>query len=179
MGTKTAKTEAANGEPQVELPGGNGQAAADAEGKSGSKKTKFSEAVQSWLPYCGRPVSVHLRFQLLMMDWAGDVIDFPIDDQGHMVPLGIATPALFRDVESKQHERGPMVTDTLERVFMQPAPCGKRLILLHKTEPKLGLSGAAIGYVVHPRDINSVSFVDRMPETIARPRGSGIITPSS
>jgi len=160
--------------------GGNGNA--ETERKDGRRvhEVKLSEAVQSWVMYCGKPVTVHLKFQMLLMDYHGDVIDLPVDNEGHTIPLGIAAPALFRHVEGDKREREPMFTDTLERVFMAPAPCGKRLVLSQKTQLETGQSGAVISYIVDPEAINSVSFVDRIPQNlVATPPRGGLITPGN
>lgn len=161
--------------------GGNGKGPGSPESNEQQVEieVKMSEQVRSWLPYCGRPLTVHLKFQILLMDWHEEVIDMPVDQHGNTVPVGVTAPALFRHVDDDKREKDPMITDTLERVFMQPAPCGKRLVLSQKTDPALGLSGAVIGYLIDPEDINTVSFVDRMPQRRVAAPSRGLVVPSS
>ena len=153
----------------------------------GSKRTLAAEIVRQlgphrayWEPCCAslavllaKPPTAHET----VSDLHGDVINLPVGEQGQEVPVGVTAPALFRNVEDKERDKQPMITDTLEQVFMQPSPCGKLFILSQKTDPRLGLSGAMINYIVRPSDIKSVSFVGRMPERLVQPEGSRILTP--
>lgn len=175
MGTKTgAKTE----KPKAEEPedkGGNGEGTAEPEGPAPKKKVELSPEVVSWLPYCGQPLTVHLKFGLVLMDCT-DEMEMPVDAKGRMGVVGIAGPAKYRDPETAEKKEG-IVTDTIERVVMQPAPCGQRLLLLHRTDERTGQSGAMIAYAVRPEDIWCVSQVAQLPQRMQRPEGRRIIAP--
>jgi len=132
------------------------------------ERPELSAEVKGWLPYCGVPCTVQLRTPLVLMD-CQEVVRIPVDEHGNTRPHGVAGPAVFRQVVSDEDgenhvvERG-QVTDTVDRVMMQPAICGRRLLLVRRMDDP-GQSGALIGYVVNPAEVVAISQVIGVPES--------------
>lgn len=166
----------------TENAGNNGRDKPKNEQPAEKKKIKLSPAVQSWSVYFGQPVTVHLKREVMLMDFV-EMMRLPVGEGQEQVSVGIAGPATFRFEEKDENGDSTFVekgryTDTICRVMLQPAPCGTRIMLLHRTDESEGQSGAVLVYVVDPEDIYCLSQVGEVPSRrVQVPDGQRIVTP--
>jgi hypothetical protein len=183
MNQGSAKPENAAG-PHSEVDEEISSAIDDPELPDAEKTQRLSQELRDMLPYFGQLVTVHLTFPLAQIDYAG-ATEMIINPAGDRVQMPFTADAIFvrRDPMSPNGVEvlPPRAMDVIHNVLLQPAPCGKRIMVLQTmegSEDRAQQSGAIISHVVFPNQILCISQVAVPPTKGARSKeGSRIVAP--